>query len=224
MTSWASDRGVLAMLDVVRVAPHDDTPRLVLADLCAERGYRQLEVELREPPPNSESDGDDDGSGDGGSVVYEAYDTYGDGGVGDGGTGDGGDDGGGNGGYGNGGYFSGAAARFNPGVKQRCTMRSEGERVLVLIPGSYRSFVYCGKVGPCVGAHTYRLLEASLVLNSGNGRDWPALARGMNRSLAIFSYVGEADIGPQFGGVFEWAGDLPPGPKNGKSRAAARPR
>lgn len=101
--------------------------------------------------------------------------------------------------------------RFTPGTKGTAIMRAIDEKVLVLIPGSYSNFAFCGIVGECVGAHVWRLEQASMVLNSGNGPDWMALARGENRSEARFSACpeGAADVGPQFGGVFPWVGELP---------------
>lgn len=90
-------------------------------------------------------------------------------------------------------------------------MRDPGDKVLVLVPGSYRNYAYAGRVGECVGAHTYRLKEASMILDSGVGSDWMALARGDDRSNMRTSKApgGEIDIGPQFGGVFLWVGELP---------------
>lgn len=91
-------------------------------------------------------------------------------------------------------------------------MHAEGDKVLVLVPGSWRNYAWVGVVAECKGAHTYNLQNASMVLNSGNGPDWPALAAGKNRGRASFSKIAGkkgVDVGPQFGGVFEWIGDLP---------------
>ena len=175
----------LALLRAVNAAPHDDAVRLVAADWFAELNSdlgERIERELRNPPPSGESDGYGGGDGDGGD--------------------------GGDGGYGGG--VSGGYRRFVEKQNRRLVMHAEGSKVLTLIPGSYRNYVYCGIVGECVGAHTYELTDASMVLNSGNGPDWPALARGENRTAARFSKIaGAIHVGPQFGGVFEWHGELP---------------
>lgn len=93
-------------------------------------------------------------------------------------------------------------------------MREIGEKVMAIIPGSFRNFVVVGEIDRPLAPHVWRLKNASMVLENNNGPDWPALARGENREASRFSAFpdGEVDIGPQYEGVCKWMGDLPPVP------------
>jgi hypothetical protein len=85
------------------------------------------------------------------------------------------------------------------------------KNVMVLIPGSYRNFAFCGEVGEQTGPYTYVLENAFMIYQSGNGVDWFGLARGNNRTQARFTRAtkGRIAVGPQFGCVVEWLGNLP---------------